>query len=107
MNPNRTQDEQEVLACLLWAPQEHGWELDGLGSGLFVDPTCRQIAMALQELRDSGKRVHWRRVRRVLNQRRQGAAASLVEPLVKALGTRCGLTAAVSRLHQWRARRAA
>lgn len=103
----RRQDEQWVLACLLWSPYENGWELDGLELALFVDPTCRQIAMALLELRDANRRIHWRRVRTVLRRRGHTAAAALVEPLVKAIGTRSGLTCAVSRLHKWRARRAA
>lgn len=94
------QDEQEVLAGLLWAPQLQVWELGGLREDLFADPTSRHVARALIAVRDSGRRVHWRRVRALLRRRGQDAAARLVEPLVRALGTRAGLTAAISRIHQ-------
>jgi hypothetical protein len=103
----RTQDEQEVLACLLWAPNLQTWELGGLTESLFADPTCRQIARALIAVRDSGRYVHWRRVRVLLRSQKREAAASLVEPLVRAIGTRVGLTAAISRLHRCASRRAA
>ncbi len=100
MNWQAVQDEQEVLACLLSAPHMHGWELGGLREDLFADPTTHRIAGALISVRDSGRRVHWRRVRALLRRRGEADAAWLVEPLVRSLGTRVGLTAAISRLYR-------
>lgn len=97
-------DEQFVLACLLESPEENGWELSGLDPRIFVSPTCRQIAESLVRARDSGRRVHWRRVRRDLKSRRELAAHFLTGALVRRNGLHIGLTAAVSRLTQRAAR---
>lgn len=99
------QDEQLVLAALLWRPQENRWELDGLEADLFSRPPHRQIAEALIRLRDRGVCIHWRRVRVELRGNRREVAASIVEPLVRAIGSTLGLTAALSNLHRARAAR--
>jgi replicative DNA helicase len=95
-------DEQLVLAILLAYPQANEWELSGLSPDLFRNPVHRLIATALCRARDSGRRVHWRRVRALLRKRGHACAAD-VETLVRAIGTSWGLTAAVSRLHRARA----
>jgi hypothetical protein len=98
-------DEQLVLAALLAFPHENAWELSGLDASLFLTPTHRAIATAIVKVRNSGQRFHWKRVRRVLGRRHP--AAAFVEPLMTAIGTSCGMTAAISRMHARRARRAA
>jgi hypothetical protein len=97
-------DEQLVLAALLAFPHENAWELSGLEAGLFLAPTHRAVANAICAVRDSGQTFHWKRVRRVLGRH---PAAAFVEPLMAAIGTSCGMTAAISRMHARRARRAA
>lgn len=91
-------DEQEVLAILLAKPQENAWELSGLKADLFRNPVHREIASALVEVRDSGKRVHWKRVRGELRRRRQREAWAFTGKLHWAGGPPWGLTAAMSRL---------
>lgn len=99
------QEEQVVLACLLWRPQANRWELDGLEADLFTRPVHRAIADALIAQRDSGRFVHWTRVRKRLRRAGNAVAAEHVEPLVRAIGTTLGLTVAVSRLHYAREHR--
>jgi replicative DNA helicase len=99
------QDEQLVLAALLESPDANRWELDGLEADLFSRPLHRQIAEALIHVRERAVRLHWKRVRVELRGRGKSAAASLVEPLVRALGTHAGLTQAMSNLHRTRAAR--
>ena len=91
-------DEQFVLSCLLDDPRGNEWELSGLSPSAFRDPTCRQVASALVRVRDSGRRVHWRRVRGDLRARRELAAHHLCGLLVRRAGLSWGLTAAVSRI---------
>lgn len=91
-------DEQFVLACLLEKPDENRWELDGLTADLFRWPAHHHIAQALIAVRDSGRRVHWRRVRRWLRQHRFDNAAEYVHPMVKHNGLHAGVTASISRL---------
>lgn len=92
------QDEQYALACLLTWPDENRWELDGLTADLFSHPVHRQIAEAILEVRNSGRRVHWRRVRGVLRKRVQREAWALVRPLTRAVGAPGLLTSTMSRL---------
>ncbi len=101
----QAQDEQLVLAALLESPDANRWEIDGLEADLFIRPTHRRIAEAIVDLRDSGRSMHWRRVRIWLRKHGHRDAAVLVEPLVRALGTHCGLTAAISNLHKSRGER--
>jgi hypothetical protein len=99
-------DEQVVLATLLRWPRRNAWELGGLEADMFADADHRVIAQALCELRDSGRFVHWRRVKGLVKRRRPDLAF-FVEGLSRALGTDAGLSPAVARLHAARARRAA
>ncbi len=101
------QDEQVVLASLLAWPQANGWELSGLDPRCFSVVSHRKIAEALCAVRDSGRRVHWRRVRVELKKRGASGLAGEVPRLVRAVGTSIGLTAAMSRLHHYAARRVA
>lgn len=94
-------EEQTALAILLAYPEQNRWELDGLEADLFAEPVHRLIARALCEVRDSGRRVHWRRVAGELKRRGHACHAD-VRRLVGAIGTKAGLTLAVSRLHKAR-----
>lgn len=107
MNDLDLYDEQFTLACLLERPDDNRWELDGLTADLFLNPVHREIALALIAVRDSGRRVHWRRVRRVLKARGQMEAREFVKVLVRRNGLHAGLTASVSRLVYRRANRKA
>jgi replicative DNA helicase len=101
------QDEQYALVCLLVWPDENRWELDGLTADLFTLPAHRHVAEALLEVRNSGRRVHWRRVRRVLKRKGQRDAWDLVQPLMRAVGAPGLLTSTMSRLVHARASRRA
>lgn len=94
----QTYEEQLALACLLTDPRANRWELDGLAADLFVGPLTRQIAEALIAVRDSGRHVHWRRVRTELVRRHRLAAAGFIRDLRASIGTTCGLTQAVGYL---------
>ena len=69
-------------------------------------PAHRVIAIAICKVRDSGRAFHWKRVRSLLKQRGHECHAD-VGSLVQAIGTSCGMTVAISRMHARRARRAA
>lgn len=98
MNDLDLYDEQFALACLLEKPDENRWELDGITADLFRNPVHREIAEALIRVRDSGKRVHWRRVRWVLKAQGRIEARAFVRELVRHNGLHAGLTASISRL---------
>jgi len=80
-------DEQEVLACLLWHPQQHAFELAEIRPEMFRVRVHQQIAHVLCGLRDSGVRVHWRRVRRILRAARLFEAAGFIEPMIASIGS--------------------
>jgi replicative DNA helicase len=103
----QAQDEQYALACLLEHPDTNRWELDGLTADLFTHHAHRQVAEALIEVRNSGRRVHWRRVRRALKRKGQRDAWDLIRPVMRAVGSEAILTATMSRLVQARATRRA
>lgn len=107
MDIAQRQDEQYVLGSLLESPEQNRWELDGLTADLFTHPVHRQVAEALISVRNSGKRIHWRRVRRALRKREQREAWAMVRPLVNAIGSAAMLTATMSRLVYARAHRRA
>lgn len=95
----REVDEAFVLSQLLAAPGLNAWEVQGIRPGLFEYPLHRAIAAAFCAVRDSGQRLHWRRVGV-----RAGPRGSPARRLVRALryraGIEAGLTAAISRLHK-------
>jgi replicative DNA helicase len=91
-------DEQFVLACLLKKPDANRWELDGLSADLFENPVHREIAEALIVVRNSGRFIHWRRVRGELRKRDRMEAFRFVRRMVNRNGLHWGLTAAMSRV---------
>lgn len=107
MTPGEIQnyEEQLTLAILLVAPQANRWELDGLSLDLFVGFHARQVAEALIAVRDSGQRVHWRRVRRWLCQRGRRDASAFALDLWRSIGTAVGLTQSISYLTHAREQR--
>lgn len=94
----REVDESFVLAQLLASPRINAWELAGIGPDLFEVPVHRTIATAICAIRDSGRRMHWRRVG-VKAGPRGSPARRLVRALHFRAGIEAGLTAAISRLH--------
>lgn len=94
----REVDEAFVLSQLLAAPGINAWELAGIAPELFEVPVHRAIAAAICAVRDSGRRMHWRRVG-VRAGPRGSPARRLVRALYYRAGIEAGLTAAISRLH--------
>lgn len=102
----REYDEQLVLALLLDDPAAHAWELSGLDPLWFSVPLHRKVAAAICQVRDSGRRVHWRRVGVAAGPSRSPARV-LARALYYRAGASFGLTAAISRLQFAAARRSA
>lgn len=59
--------EASILGRILRDPNDNEWALERLSPTKFVFANLKQVARCICDLRDTGKRIHYRRVRRILN----------------------------------------
>jgi len=64
--------EYSALGPIVLWPDEHPWELQALDARLFSHDALWLIAAEVCALRDAGRRVHWKRVRRGATKRAGG-----------------------------------